>query len=349
MRRFVIKLAVTALPVALILLGVNYLVDPAKRFDNEYEMEMARIVADGKYVTAVSNYDERLFRKNLVRLMTWAPDVAVIGSSRTLLIGSDHFKGLRVFNSSVSGASIEDLVALYQLMKGSGKLPRKILLGVDPWMFNDSYQDVRWKSLEGYYYEYIMGRNSQQVEVGKLTDVSNLLSLSYFQAAIKYLVKHGKGTAPIRTGSKYNDGNTVLSDGSLVYGREFREVDTNELDRRANEYIRGDIYGLHDYHAVSNRKWDLFSTLVGNILRSGPTLELVMVPYHPRIYGRIVNSYPVVAEVEARLRCIATSHSLVIRGSYDPSEAGASATCFYDGMHCNEQGVARLLEGDIQR
>ena len=154
MKKFIYKITLITLPILILLLVVNYFGDAARLFDNDYEKQMANIVASGKYVTNIDNYDERLFQKELIFNKNIQPNIVVIGSSTTMLINSDLFPDTLLFNNSVSGASIEDIVGIYQLYKTNNKLPRKIIIGIDPWMFNENNGQERWQSISTYYYNF---------------------------------------------------------------------------------------------------------------------------------------------------------------------------------------------------
>jgi predicted glycosyltransferase involved in capsule biosynthesis len=136
MKQFILKIIIIAFPIIVLLLLTNYFGDAARLFDNDYEKQMAKIIINGQYVTNVENYDERLFQKELIISEEIYPNFVIVGSSRTMLINSDLFLSSSFLNNSVSGASIEDIISIYQLYKVNNKLPKKILLGVDPWLFN---------------------------------------------------------------------------------------------------------------------------------------------------------------------------------------------------------------------
>jgi len=118
MQRFINKFIIISLPVLILLFTVNYFGDAARIFDSDYEKEMAETLMKGSFVTNISNYDERVFQKELINRMNNAPEILVLGSSRTMLINSTYFPNQTFFNNSVSGASIEDIIALFQMYKG---------------------------------------------------------------------------------------------------------------------------------------------------------------------------------------------------------------------------------------
>ena len=134
MKRIIWKFAFF-LPVLILFLSVNYWVDPANRFSGgKYERGLAELVLAGKHAANVTDYDERVFEKFYIAGTTHKKDLIVLGSSRTLPIGaaSGLFRDKNYFNNSVSGASLEDLMAIYSLWRQKGLLPSAIVLGLDP-------------------------------------------------------------------------------------------------------------------------------------------------------------------------------------------------------------------------
>ncbi len=162
MKKFIIKLSFLV-PVFGLLLLVNYFGDAAHIFDSNYEKTMAEIVSNGHNVTNIENYDERLFQAELINNKNIRPKFVVIGSSRTMLLNSHNLSSNSFFNNSVSGAGMKDLIALYQLYKVNKKIPQKIMIGIDPRIFNESNNDERWKSIGKYYYQFVNSNVSNDV------------------------------------------------------------------------------------------------------------------------------------------------------------------------------------------
>ncbi|WP_059369596.1 hypothetical protein [Treponema endosymbiont of Eucomonympha sp.] len=70
-----------------------------------------------------------------------------------MLIGND-FYGPDCLNNGVSGASLEDLVAIYQLYAGKDYSPDKVVIDINHHTFNKNKKDMWWKSLSKEYYDF---------------------------------------------------------------------------------------------------------------------------------------------------------------------------------------------------
>ena len=215
MKLFLIKITLFSLPVLLLLLGVNYYGDAALLFTPSYAKRIAEIVKTGDGVLIRTNYDARQLQKFNVHYMTNGPEVLVLGSSRVQNIDSSFFPGKRLFNSAVPQACLEDIVAIFHLYDKYNKLPQKIVIGIDPWDFNQNKNQGRWKTLRSEFNEFKSqsGRLKKQNKpirqpdlatkwFNKLEDVRGdlevLLSSSYFQHSLKALPDRlNKGPAPL--------------------------------------------------------------------------------------------------------------------------------------------------------
>ena len=180
MKKFLKKILLISTPLMILLVVINYFIDPAKIYDSKYEKKISNILINGNFVTNINNYDERILQKEIINSMRNPKEVLVFGSSRTMLINSSFFPNKTFFNNSVSGASYEDFIAIFQIYKENNLLPKKIIIGIDPWLLNKNNRQIRWKSIESYY-----KKNKELTSYSfSFQKFSQLISLSYFQSAI---------------------------------------------------------------------------------------------------------------------------------------------------------------------
>lgn len=126
MKQLLQKSILFIFPIIVVIIATNYFGDAAKLFSKGYAPQIAKILSTRMLVTNIYNYDERILQKEIIQEKQIAPSILILGSSRSLLIKQDFFdKKIRIFNSSVSGASIEDLIGLFQIYRNNNILPKK--------------------------------------------------------------------------------------------------------------------------------------------------------------------------------------------------------------------------------
>lgn len=344
MKKFIFKTSLFSLLIFTLLTSVNYFGDGAKLFHPGYENKIVDILFSSYNATNISNYDERILQRELINKIKENPDVVVLGSSRSMLINSTYFKDKKVINNSVSGASIEDLVAIYQMYATKNILPKKIILCVDPWLFNKNNGHKRWMSLNQ---EYNSFRN-ENVEIEESIfnyKMQQLFSFSYFQTSIKNLpnVISGK-SEPIATHETYNQSNTKLVDASLSYGNKYRKVSNEQVYVKAKRYISGNIYSIENFKAISPEIFKEFKLLCRSIIQNDIELSFFLVPYHPLVYKKIEQDYRIVLKIENEVLSFAKENNIEFLGSFSPIIVGINSTGFYDGMHCKENAIKKIMK-----
>ncbi|GAB5522323.1 MAG: hypothetical protein Roseis2KO_01950 [Roseivirga sp.] len=345
MKGFLKKGSIVVLPLILLLTVVNYFGDAAKIFHSDYEKEMVRILNQGFNVTNITNYDERVFQRHFIQSLKEAPDIVVLGSSRTALIGSELLNENSVINNSVSGASIEDLLALYQIYKSNNLLPEKFMIGIDPWMFNMNNGQTKWKSIATEYEEFLNRGNDNLTFLDGLGKYSQLLSLSYFQASLPEVTKNLKGLGlPLASEKRVNESNTKLGDGSLTYSDALQSVSQEQVEKEVDEYLSGAIYGVEDFFEISPAYLEQLKMLLTDMIEEEIEVSLFMAPYHPRVYSILSLDYPLVQETEVIVKNLSRDLRVTHYGSFNPSTDDLKPGDFYDGMHCKIAGIKKILK-----
>lgn len=340
MKKFIYKASLCTIVVLIVLVSVNYLGDAAKLFGSDYEKGIAAILLNGENVTNISNYDERKLQKELIENLKKSPDIVILGSSRTMLINNEYFLDQFLLNNSVSGASIEDLISIYQIYKSKGIIPGKVIIGIDPWLFNENNNQSRWKTLENEYNKFL---EKDSFFKDNLYKYKQLISPSYFQSSIKQL---GKKSDPQTTLIKYNRSNTKLTDGSLTYSKSYRESTISDINVGVQRYIQGNIYSIGNFKELSPSIISKFELLIKDLKINNIQIIFFLAPYHPIVYDQIKRDYPKVLKTEEFIRSFARKKNIEILGSFSPNKIGVDENYFYDGMHSKEKGIKLILNSN---
>jgi hypothetical protein len=105
-----------------------------------------------------SNYhelNERIFQKFKIIYRNDKPKTLVFGSSRAFHLDSRSLNENHLVNHCMSGSTLEDIVALYALYEGREMRPKRIILGMDPWILNANNDQIRWRGLNDLYNQMV--------------------------------------------------------------------------------------------------------------------------------------------------------------------------------------------------
>jgi hypothetical protein len=327
------------------ILWINYSIDPARLFHDQHEKRMAELLLSGSNVATSVNYDDRLLQKHYISHLQKSKEVVVLGSSRTMLIRSNLFPGTRFMNNSVSGASIEDLLAIYELYSKKKIHPSILIIGLDPWLLNKNSGQDRWQilSFEWMAVQKKMNENPKlwmtwlKIIQYRLKKQSEIISPSYTQESLRMFLREGwKETVYYPTMRDSEDLQVKHYDGSVSYDIKMRSKTIQEVQQDAIGYAReGDVYALENFtqlNPVACRDLELFLDLVK---KDGVQVYFLLAPYHPETYKRLISSpkYQIIHQAQNYFTGLAAKRRIPLLGSYNPSDCSLGEEDFFDGMH----------------
>jgi hypothetical protein len=339
MRRLLINLALIIIPIGLLVVGVNYFVDPANIFSGEtYVSGISDILVKGHNADNVLNYDERALQEQMIIRLPFRPDVVVLGSSRVMELGSDFFPGKTVLNCGVSHANIHDVIAIVGLLDSMHKLPEEMLINVDPPLICQG-GTTEWQTLLPYH-SYLTGKLHLPADAGQrsllLEKLGTLFSFEYFEDSMDFLIqrksKHFRdvGTARPATYGRF-------SDGTVCYPASYTNPDTIKVAGDAR------VVGGREIVNLDPGKAKLFSTLVDYLIGRGVKVVLVMFPYHPEYYQTMNQRFEnVFSSYDTLYRQFARAKGIPIRGGFDAVGLGIPMVEFYDSWHCSKDAVKKV-------
>lgn len=347
MKKFIKKIVLLLTPILIFVVSVNYFGDASNLFSIGYEKKIADELLKGNNVTFDYDHDQRLLEKYLINTSTLCPDVLVIGSSRVMQINSSDFQNQTFINNGVSGASIEDLLAIYQMYEQKQCFPKKIILGLDPWTLNINNGQTRWMTLNHeYFILYTQLTNKNIVEKYEQISVKylQLISPSYFQGSFKRMFN--VSSKPIATNTKINNAFTKLVDGSITYDLEYRSATPNDIEKKALDFISGNIYSIEKFDKLSPKIRFLLEKFIARLRSNHIEISFFLSPYHPKVYSFIaeLEKYSRIIDSENYFRDLGLKYGIKVIGSFNPNLLNMDNSYFYDGMHLNEKGLKKILK-----
>jgi len=358
MKKLLLRLILFLL-ITVFLVLVSYWVDPGHLFRGEdYEAGIAGILLGGMNVANVTDYDDRLLQKFYIQGLSSGKDIVVLGSSRSCVISSEMFPGRTFFNSWVSGATLEDALAIYELYRRKGILPSRVVLALDPWVLNRNHEQIRWKALWEYYaaaFRRIM-KSEPAHQRGLIPGrYLALFSPAYFQRSFWVLLRTGWARSALATGNYYAtpekelDVQVRFSDGSFRYDKKGRELSAFELRRAAEAYVdRGSVYGLERFHSLDATYRQELEGFLDFMRKDGVEPVIFLPPYHPYVYHALTTSdrYRVILEVQRYFENLAKEKGVKLIGSYNPTDLALGEEEFFDGAHPRPSALGKLFRSD---
>jgi len=331
----------------------NYKVDSLGLFGNSnYLLQAAKTLTRGKMIAGLKDNDERLFQELIIKNLQVKNDTIAIGSSRSMHLRKRFFltENAHFFNHSVSGASLEDYIAIvgaYELMYGY--IPSTIILGIDPWVFNKYSSQNRWKTLSKYYnYETskITNKGHNRENNPNITKWKQLINYDYTISNIlffKHLLNNTRKAFYI-TDTINIDDTIKESDGSIHYPYKTRYIKENEVRNKAIKYSKKPVYSLEKFNKLSNKK--IFEDFIKYLQSKNIKIILFLPPYNPVTYDLLMKQkeYHIINKVEKFLVQFSKNHNIVIKGSYNPHQYNFENKDFSDGMHGHDIVIKRIFE-----
>jgi len=303
----------------------------SSNFGAESQIAKALVNANSAYS---SNMDERKFIKFRVEYESLNPNVLVLGSSRIMQIGEHNYAG-KVLNLGVSGSSIEDIIAIADIATKKFK-PSTLFIGVDPWLYNSKSGHKRWKSLNDEYITAISFIDNGNVHNSNYEDTNKNSFLVTLGAKIYSIVNHQQ-LVPLDELPESRD--KIRKDGSRVYNATYANTNAKDITSGFDSLLN---YAMKNY-VYSKESEEIFSKFL-DVYSKKYKVVLVLSPYHPDLYLRMVNERPIYLQIENDFREFAKSHNLEIIGSYNPTNIGCSSTDFFDGMHPKDVCMGNVIK-----
>ena len=334
------------LPIALLVVGGNYYIDPANLFGSKnYVSNIANLLVNGRNVDNISNYDERLLQLEVIKRIESTPDIVILGSSRIMEIGSGFFPDKKVRNMGVSHANIYDIVALVGVLDSLNRLPKEIYLNVDPGLF-EKEATTEWQSIEPFYdhmaNSYAVGKsNGQSVSYANFKKKLTLFSFEYFQQAIQFKWKGGTKKI-IDAGKTKPSSYGRYADGSIAYPSSYTDPDTVVVAKIAVDQVVE-----KNQYKMDPDKEKLFEELLHFFKEKNIKIHFVMIPFHP-FYLKAMNEKfdQVFSHYENRFREIAAAGGIEVTGSFSGSSYTLTHPFFYDSFHCSLEGIQKIFKSN---
>lgn len=346
----------------------NYYVDGGNSFFQARAFETKLVTAELKKTSALvcSNYNDRSYKRRLLEKLAVRPEVLILGSSRVMQFNQHLFGHQRFFNASVSGAGLEDDIALYYLYQQRGWKPKTVVIGLDHWLLDKNYTTKKWRStfLNEYYSarKVFFGKEDQFAQLrskaqGKIDEILTLLSANYFTESIKkmawlrLLMAHQLSSQDVI----FNPNSSALADFPICY-LEFPDgskstsssseaLTASQVDAITNKDLH-EVIWPRQLHAKYQQMLDDF---VHYLITQQVEVVFYLPPYEPVAYAAFQQdkTYQIVNAAEQYFLSVAEKYHLKVIGSYNPAQSKLDSSDFIDYMHLKKKGVEKIFHAKL--
>lgn len=335
---------------------INYRVDKYGVLQGgRYERQVVELLQAGN---AIAGYTEQLDEREIMRLYIQTmekKDYLVLGSSRGLQITEEYVpSGSSFFNLGVSGSDFRDLLGMYYLLVKNDKLPKHLILELDPWLLYDSPDAVNKHADLELYKEFLAEELGFSIEYEKPNydvQLEVLFSPSIFQENIAYYFRDrtGEDTPVAAQGDWMRQATTLrLPDGSQLYDTTLRGRSQDEIDFEALNLINNAFFRVEGFSRLDTGLQEQLEAFIRHAKKQGVSITFVLTPYHPTCYELALEQpgrFPAFFEVENYYRALAKREGISVYGSYDPLVSGCTSADFYDGLHIKREALYKAFCG----
>jgi len=346
-----IKVSLLTLAILIVLIiTLNYKIDSLGLYGNSSFLKKAALaLTEGNIIAGLKNFDNRLFQLHIINNLKTKTDVITIGSSRSMQVRKTLVSNSTqtYFNHSVAGASLKDYISILGIYKKNlTYLPKKIILGVDPWIFNKYNGQSRYKTLSSFY-NYMLSELSLENKIYLEKEINTnkykqLINYEYTLANIKFLKNYLKNGMKAFYIIKSVENHKYVRGTDGTSYEDYTKYNLTEINRKAIAYTNGNVYSLGGFKELSHTK--LFETLIKYLQENGSEVIFFLHPYHPLTYDKLSKNqkYKIIVDTENYLRNFAQNNKISIYGSYNPKKYNLIDNDFLDGMH-SKDNVPKLI------
>ena len=324
----------------------NYKVDSLGLFHKDKGLlYIARSLFEGNMIAGPINYNEGEFQRMIVENSLSPIDMVVVGSSRGMGVRKRFIRTEKTFfNHSMTAATLEDLMAILGLYLAKGRLPRMVILCLDPWMFKERNNLTKWQSIVPYYKKILVEIYGKDIEINlnRRSKYQELINLEYTRANLKGVKKRKSKKLYITKTVEVN--NFVREpDGSIHFPHRARREQSEGTQPPAQFGGRGLEQFSKDFNTILNQR--LFEDFVMYLRKQGSEVILYLHPIEPTAYEKIKERYPIIIEIENYLHYVASKQEIRLIGSYDPKKYNFLSSDFFDYLHGQEIVAKKIFEG----
>jgi len=318
--------------------GFNYYVDSFNIF-NKSNTSIAQDMHNDFYITGdnidsnrVSNIYEPLIRNIKDNI-----DVLAIGSSRTMLLHKNILfekGGLEYYNFTDGTAQLRHYAKILGLLnKHNIAFPHTVILGLDPWIFNEQASLSQIKALLD---------NHSDNEF----NYSQLFNYEYTKINLLSLINQKQYSKSKYLQDLKNSKNIIISpDGDMYYPERNNKISLNKLLQNVKMRLKKCDESNGDTRCIKYKKLNKFievKFILNYLKERNVNIVVYLAPFEPTFYEHIAK-YNNFTKHNNNIVSFFRKNNIKIIGSYNPDNLNLSSDDFLNSIHLNQDGVNSIF------
>lgn len=299
------------------------------------------------YGTYDLNIETRLLRRESIRRLEQAPELAVMGASHWQEAHAALTPGVDFYNAHVHRDYYEDIVAVAGWFVRFDRLPKRLIISIRDNQFTppEDRTDFLWvPGLNGYRETAsIFGLETHGVYGNGLTpQLRQANSLPLLVQHTERFLKAGELPQPTNQ-VPHPTLDVLLPEGGIYWSLSHRAAFTAERTRE-------EALALADAKRFTKPPMDpegirAFDRVLSYLVSHGVEVYLTHPPFNPIMWDAVQDGpyREGLRRVEQLVQDMAERYGLQVIGSFDPYEVGCTAEMYIDGEHSNPNCLGKIL------
>lgn len=336
---------------------INFTIDPENIYKKKIkifqsEVSTRKVIEELRtkknfIIVNQKTWNDREFTKYLLEFST-NEECFLIGSSQIRLISVEQEPKIlnkmcnSLINLGLNGASIEDYLAIFNIIRIKKLKEKKIIITIHPWTLNFN-RDSRWTYNQNDFNEFINFILKQKKIIKKDNNnffkiTQNLINFEYFMSSINKITQKNKNLFIFKNYfeivEKDFEKNIIFYDGSIIKNKN-KKSNINLLDDLINYKIYKNLY--FDRTVIK-----ILRLSVQELSKDNEVIFL-LTPYHPEVW-KLQNEpiFQAMVQTENIIKIIAKDMNIDLIGSFNPQKINCSEKEFHDLLHPSKSCLSKL-------
>jgi len=343
-KKLLFKFAYISVLIIILIVSFNLIVDSFNIFGKNKNNSIIDELKNGKYITSeliATNRINNIYDKLLFLYKNNNLDALAIGSSRAISLHKElifNNQKVQYLNFTTGTARLNHLAKMIGLFKKhSMELPSRIIIGLDPYIFDNQISLSTIKSLI----------NNQTSQINN--DYSQLFNYEYTKINLQSIFTENSyiSSANLQDARAQNENFMTLSpNGDLYYPESQENLDLESIQNSITKFIDGCEANKFDIRCMNMKNLnnlEEFSYLVNYLKKNGSKVIIFLSPIAPTFYSYLLKKTNF-KEHHEHIKNILKNLQLDFIGDYNPYIYNLKDKNFIDSLHPKTEVIKQIFK-----